>query len=130
MRVSITNFCIGLFAMITMVSAVPVGKREVYVPPVLHPHNGIVWKIGSAYNVTWNTTNPPKQITNTIGAIYLRKGNLTLLDDPLASNFSILDGRAEIKVPSNISAGKDYRIVLFGDSGNWSEDFEIEESRH
>ena len=28
-------------------------KRDVFVPPVLYPHNGTVWTIGQRHNVTW-----------------------------------------------------------------------------
>ena len=62
-------------------------------------------------------------------------------DNPLASGFSILDGRHEITVPS-VASGSDYAIVreycarllprqwshtllVFGDSGNASPDFTI-----
>jgi hypothetical protein len=73
-----------------------------------------------------DTSNPPEQITNTIGEVYLRKGDLTDVDrkwslgirgcclicisDPLASNFSILLGRIEIQVP-DVEPDNDYRIV-------------------
>ena len=28
-------------------------KRDVFVPPVLYPHNGTVWTKGQHHNVTW-----------------------------------------------------------------------------
>ncbi|KAG5634937.1 hypothetical protein H0H81_000269, partial [Sphagnurus paluster] len=60
-------------------SASPVNqaKRDVYTPPVLYPHAGTVWNVGERHNVTWDTSNPPKSITNKIGTIMLRKGGLT-----------------------------------------------------
>jgi hypothetical protein len=40
---------------IALAAAVPVSlnTRDVFVPPVLFPHAGTVWKIGSHHNVTW-----------------------------------------------------------------------------
>jgi len=54
--------------------------RDVFVPPVLTPTTGDVWTIGGTYNVTWDISNAPEQITNKEGQIYLRTGGLTLLD--------------------------------------------------
>ncbi|KZP20308.1 hypothetical protein FIBSPDRAFT_861835 [Athelia psychrophila] len=106
----------ALFSALSLTSAAPLSldKRDVYDPPVTYPHSGTVWKVGAKHNVTWNTSNPPKQITNTIGQIYLRHGDSTQ-PTALASGFSILDGHKEITVPS-----------LMGDSGNWSDEFKIE----
>ncbi|KAJ6511643.1 hypothetical protein DFH09DRAFT_1198206 [Mycena vulgaris] len=97
--------------------------RDVYVPPVTYPHNGTVWTVGQRHNVTWDTTNPPVHITNGIGRIMLRKGDLTT-PVILQENFSILLGRIEVKVPW-VEDGDDYRVVLFGDSGNFSPYFTI-----
>ncbi|KAG1748757.1 hypothetical protein EDB19DRAFT_224577 [Suillus lakei] len=41
------------------------------------------------------------------------------LDHPLATGFNILDGRVTIQVPS-VATGRNYSLVLFGDSGNYS----------
>ena len=45
----------ALFSMISLVNALPagLGKRDVYVPPVLYPNSTTVWKVGEKYNVTW-----------------------------------------------------------------------------
>lgn len=61
------------------------------------------------------TANPPAQVTNTKGAVLLRtpagfvqgRGSL---GEPLASNFSIYDGRVEIEVP-DVPGGTEYQIV-------------------
>jgi len=106
------------------VNALPViESRDVYVPPILYPHAGTVWKVKNHHNVTWDISNPPKQITNGIGLIMLRKGGLAT---PLilADNFNILLGRIEVEVPWVIP-GDDYQLVLLGDSGNFSPDFTI-----
>lgn len=53
----------------------------------------------------------------------LRKDNIAT---PLilAEGFDIRLGRFEITVPWVVQ-GDDYSLVLFGDSGNWSENFTI-----
>ncbi|ETW80136.1 hypothetical protein HETIRDRAFT_322710 [Heterobasidion irregulare TC 32-1] len=96
---------------------------DVYVPPVLDPHEGTVWTIGNEYNVTWDASSPPPQITNRIGRVLLRKGPLSL-NITLASGFDILDGTVPITVP-DVEPGDDYAVVLFGDSGNFSPGFTI-----
>lgn len=72
-------------------------------------------------------SNPPKQITNEIGRIYLRIGDSTQpgmfprmlpagssiddnTSDALASGFDILVGKAEITVPT-VPTGSNYRLV-------------------
>lgn len=125
MTTSFTN-CLALFflALVAVVSAGPIMKRDVFVPPVTYPHQGTVWKVGSKHNVTWDVSDPPKQITNKIGSIVLSKGGILDIKHPLASGFSILDGQHEITVPA-VESGDDYAVVVFGDSGNASPDFTI-----
>ena len=81
-----SQFLFLILALLSIISFVPVNalpisniqvKRDVYVPPVLYPHSGTVWKVGQTYSVTWDNSNPPHQITNPIGQIYLRKGDRT-----------------------------------------------------
>ncbi|KAK0202478.1 hypothetical protein DFS33DRAFT_1384833 [Desarmillaria ectypa] len=121
-----TLFITALFALLFPLSVLsaPVSvPRDVYVPPVVLPGSGSVWAVGSTQTVTWDASKPPGQITNPTGSIRLRKANKTL---PLilAEGFSILDGKAQVTVPS-VEPGNDYRIVLFGDSGNWGTPFTI-----
>ncbi|PFH51504.1 hypothetical protein AMATHDRAFT_115953, partial [Amanita thiersii Skay4041] len=98
--------------------------RDVYVPKILTPTKGDTWVIGQKRNVTWDISNPPSQITNRNGQIYLRKGDRTFMNFTLASGFDILLGSMEVEVP-NVTPDCDYRIVLFGDSGNWSDKIRI-----
>lgn len=46
---------LALATLFALISAAPVAldKRAVFVPPVLYPHAGTIWKIGSTHNVTW-----------------------------------------------------------------------------
>jgi len=111
----------------TLVAANPLvvnlAARDVFVPPVLEPTSSTVWIVGQQAEVTWDTSNHPVNITNSIGRIMLRKSGLAT-PVILASNFSILDGQVNVTVPWVID-GNDYQIVLFGDSGNFSPDFSI-----
>ncbi|KAJ3539198.1 hypothetical protein NMY22_g4844 [Coprinellus aureogranulatus] len=114
----------SLYTLIASVTTASGAALDVYAPPVLEPKQGDVWVIGEKRDVVWDTSSPPKQITNSKGTIRLRKGNSTLESVNLGSGFSILDGKREVTVP-DVEEGDDYRIVLFGDSGNWSEVFSI-----
>ncbi|KAI0823551.1 hypothetical protein BC628DRAFT_517081 [Trametes gibbosa] len=100
-------------------------KRSVYTPPVLYPHAGTVWYKGQTHNVTWDVSSPPANITNRFANLMLRKGELPT---PLilAEDFDILLGRIEVTVPWVVE-GNDYIVNLFGDSGDWSEEFTIKE---
>ncbi|TFK21968.1 hypothetical protein FA15DRAFT_644801 [Coprinopsis marcescibilis] len=104
-------------------SPIGAGVLDVYTPTVVRPCVDDVWVVGQSYQVVWDTSSPPNQITNTNGVIRLRNGNWTI-HEPLAKGFKILEGTAWIKIPE-VEAGNDYRIVLFGDSGNWSQRFRI-----
>jgi len=129
-QVSIMSFTKLLFALSAVVGATvaaPAARsvQDVYVPPVTYPTAGVEWVIGQSYNVTWDTTNPPKQITNKQGMVVLAKNySITGLNTPLAAGFSILDGTVRITVPQ-VEPDTDYQVVLFGDSGNYSPTFTI-----
>ncbi|KAL1947929.1 hypothetical protein VTO73DRAFT_13653 [Trametes versicolor] len=121
--------CVALFGIFfsqtSAMALTSLEKRDVYTPPVLYPHAGTVWYKGQTHNVTWDVSDPPAHITNPIASLMLRKGQLPT---PLilADNFSILLGRIEVTVPW-VTEGDDYIVVLFGDSGDWSEEFTIKE---
>ncbi|KAH6914053.1 hypothetical protein BKA70DRAFT_653022 [Coprinopsis sp. MPI-PUGE-AT-0042] len=97
--------------------------QDVYAPPVIRPAIGEIAVVGEPFLVVWDASTPPGQITNPFGVIRLRKGNSTMSSN-LARGFSILQGSMQIIIP-NVVESDDYRIVLFGDSGNWSEEFRI-----
>ncbi|KAJ7641938.1 hypothetical protein FB45DRAFT_737707 [Roridomyces roridus] len=104
-------------------AANPLEARDVFDPPVTSPTAGTVWVSGQTQTVTWDTSNPPKDITNAVGKLVLVKDKVTT---PLilAENFSILLGSIEVTVPLVVE-GSDYQIDLFGDSGNLSPVFTI-----
>ncbi|KAK0504097.1 hypothetical protein EDD18DRAFT_1132043 [Armillaria luteobubalina] len=115
------------------VHALPLISRDVISPPITSPTAGAVWTVGQTVMVTWNTTviPPASQVTNPIGKIVLgHQANNSLnldLDHPLASNFQLTDGQVDITVP-DVEPRDDYIIVLFGDSGNTSPEFTIQQS--
>ncbi|EJC97835.1 uncharacterized protein FOMMEDRAFT_23898 [Fomitiporia mediterranea MF3/22] len=120
-------FLFSLFVtLFTFSSAAPIDldRRDVWVPKVLYPHAGTVWKIGNHHNVTWDLSQKPVNVTNPIGQVFLRRGGLTDGSNPLASGFQLTDGRVEVQVP-NVTPANDYQIVLMGDSGNFSPEFSI-----
>jgi hypothetical protein len=123
---TITTLAYSLLTFLSLaVFAAPLVPRDVFVPNITSPKAGDVWIVDKRYNVTWDTSNAPKQITNDKGAIYLRRNGYTFLNSPLAKGFEILLGSFEIIVPS-FPDGDDYQIVLFGDSGNFSPNISIE----
>ncbi|KAK0221761.1 hypothetical protein IW262DRAFT_1482009 [Armillaria fumosa] len=115
------------------VHALPLISRDVISPPITSPTAGAIWTVGQTITVTWNTTviPPASQVTNPIGKIVLgHQANNSLnldLDHPLASNFQLTDGQVDITVP-DVEPRDDYIIVLFGDSGNTSPEFTIQQA--
>ncbi|KAK7056958.1 hypothetical protein VNI00_002676 [Paramarasmius palmivorus] len=92
-------FLLVVFNIFMTVASAPLTKRDVYVPPLIQPSSGTVWCIGQNYNVTWDTSNPPAQITNKQGSIVLGKDSRLLLDHYLAKGFDILSGSTEVTCP-------------------------------
>ncbi|KAK0501607.1 hypothetical protein EDD18DRAFT_742501 [Armillaria luteobubalina] len=112
-----------LFALVASVVATPIHiARDVYDPHITSPNANTVWIVNTTQTVTWDTSNPPAQITNPIGSILLRKDGFTFLT--LASGFDILLGKFEVTVPDVTKSSK-YIVVLMGDSGNFSPEFTI-----
>ncbi|KAJ3877184.1 hypothetical protein F5051DRAFT_409298 [Lentinula edodes] len=107
----------------TISNAVPVFKRDVFVPPITYPTSATVWNNGEIHNVTWDISQAPVNITNKLGRIQLRQDGLTT-PLVLADGFDILLGTINVTVPLVITANN-YELVLFGDSGNFSPEFTI-----
>ncbi|GJE98808.1 hypothetical protein PsYK624_150450 [Phanerochaete sordida] len=118
---AVAAIALAALAQTGLTSAAPLEKKDVYVPPVLYPRAGTVWYSGQRHNVTWDNSDPPASISN--GAfILLRSGNYEM-PLVLAHDFDLRAGRVEVTVPDVITGN--FSVVLFGDSGNWSEDFLI-----
>ncbi|KAF9221619.1 hypothetical protein BS17DRAFT_785070 [Gyrodon lividus] len=103
--------------------------RTVYDCPITDPNVRTVWKAGKRATVTWDTRGLPANTTSK-GKIELGylKGNSSNehldIEHPLAEGFSILAGRISVTVPQ-VKPGRDYIVVLMGDSGNHSPMFTI-----
>ncbi|KAL0067072.1 hypothetical protein AAF712_005859 [Marasmius tenuissimus] len=119
---------------------------DVWSPRIIAPDASIVWVVGEKFNVTWDTSDAPKQISNG-AAVLLRKNDTTAPVEGVVifqtpsfeyptpihpkpwlkpfQSFNLTDGWVEITVPSDAKPDTDYQITLFGDSGNWSKKFEI-----
>ncbi|KAI0086237.1 hypothetical protein BDY19DRAFT_895338 [Irpex rosettiformis] len=116
----------ALLASAVAVSAAPVEHpaRDVWTPKILYPRAGTVWYSGQRHNVTWDLSTKPAQITNNDGAfILLRSGEI---ETPVVvgHGFKLTDGRVEVTVP-DVMTRDDFSLVLFGDSGNWGDQFTI-----
>ncbi|KAF8192124.1 hypothetical protein BJ912DRAFT_849172 [Pholiota molesta] len=120
----LTNFVFAILAFLSLVSAAPIEARDVFVPPVLTPNSHSVWKVGSKQTVTWDVKSPPAQITNTEAQVILVTNGRLDFEHPLAKGIDVLTGKAHIVVPK-VTPGKNYQILVFGDSGNTGEFFTI-----
>ncbi|KAJ7133005.1 hypothetical protein C8R46DRAFT_654526 [Mycena filopes] len=127
MNSTLATFLLALLAIISLVASAPTPTpRDVFSPPVLYPGKGTVWKMGQTYDVAWDLSNAPVNITNSIGMVVLVKNHLMIdLEHPLAKGFDIRIARHQVTVPKNLNPGNDYQILVFGDSGNTGELFTI-----
>lgn len=127
----------------SLVLAIPIHPRDVWVPPITYPVAGTVWAPGGTYNVTWDTTSKPTNVTNSQGMVYLRIGNATQ-STPLAQGFPLTAGVVNVTIPAGTQPSTEWMVVrklishriqseanlalcfpVFGDSGNWSPPFTI-----
>jgi len=123
---TIITFVFTIFTLFLVAFGAPVNPRDVYVPPLLSPTAGATWKVGKTYEVIWDVSSPPKQITNPKGRLILAQNSQLLnLDHPLAKGFDILAGKLKVTVPKDTKPGKNYQLVLMGDSGNYGPTFSI-----
>ncbi|KAL1743837.1 hypothetical protein HDZ31DRAFT_64646 [Schizophyllum fasciatum] len=97
--------------------------ETIWIPHILTPNRVTVWHTGHKANVTWETSDAPEVISNG-AAIQLRKGSEPF-DGYLAEGFDLRAGFVEVDVPYALNPDDDYLICLFGDSGNFSEEFTI-----
>ncbi|KZV71615.1 hypothetical protein PENSPDRAFT_577463 [Peniophora sp. CONT] len=124
---SFTTFATTVLVLAASAIAAPApiqhAARDVWDPTILIPNATTVWEAGSTVNVTWATDDAPTNISN--GAAIFLRDNTTLYEPALAEGFDLRSGSQEITLPANLTADSDFRIVLFGDSGNWSPEFTI-----
>ncbi|KII88235.1 hypothetical protein PLICRDRAFT_41383 [Plicaturopsis crispa FD-325 SS-3] len=117
---------LGLLSVVSSVAASPLSAQDVYAPPITSPTTGTIWTRAATQTVTWDVSNPPANITNRYGLIKLVRTRSTVPEnDTLAEGFDILLGSIEVQVPDSIPPSDDYQIVLYGDSGDRSPEFQI-----
>ncbi|PWN53028.1 hypothetical protein IE53DRAFT_366701 [Violaceomyces palustris] len=108
-------------------------KRIVYNPRITYPTSETVWTAGSMAKVTWDASDLPKELSNSKGQLKLGytpangDGGENLSEGYLAKDFPLSDGKVSFTVPGNTKTRNDYIVVLFGDSGNASPKFTIQE---
>ncbi|KAK7034710.1 hypothetical protein VNI00_012117 [Paramarasmius palmivorus] len=87
--------------------------RDVWNPHITSPVTGTIWCVGSVVNVTWDTCDQPKLISNG-AAVLLNKGGRPskagYLKPP--QSFSLTTGYVEVVVP-DVEPGTDYSPLLF-----------------
>jgi len=123
-------FLVTLFGFFLAVQASPLSfasraAEDVFVPHINSPNGSTIWCIGQTETVEWETDNAPVNISNG-AAIYLSyPGNFSsaIL---LAKGFNLRSGRHNVVVPANTTPGQ-YQITLFGDSGDQSQTFSIQQ---
>ncbi|KAG1742263.1 uncharacterized protein EDB91DRAFT_1052051 [Suillus paluster] len=121
----LTSFFI-LLALLSCALSAPVSPvaLDVWVPKITSPTSNCTWTVGGTFLVTWDTSSEPSQVTNPTGKIYLRQGGATQ-SNPIKSGFALADGQVDVTVPADTTPGM-WEVVLFGDSGNWSDEFPID----
>ncbi|KAF8550737.1 hypothetical protein OG21DRAFT_1419219 [Imleria badia] len=124
-----------LISLLALVASLPFSKAkslDVWTPQIEIPNSTTIWSLRNPpYLVRWNTSQPPPEVSNYTGAVYLVHNNLIdygkLPDHPLAQGFNLLSGEVEVQqLPCDTKPGT-YQVDLLGDSGNWSANFTIVE---
>ncbi|KAF8345613.1 hypothetical protein F5887DRAFT_1074336 [Amanita rubescens] len=114
LAVVLSSLSSGLFS-----HATPLVTRDIWDPTILTPNSETEWIPGETETVTWSTADRPATVSNA--------GLVTINGGPaLTGEFNLVEanGRIQVNVPSNITAGV-YQIILFGDSSNVSPSFRI-----
>ncbi|TRM59245.1 hypothetical protein BD626DRAFT_157366 [Schizophyllum amplum] len=105
------------------VDAIGGNSLIVWSPKITSPTADTVWTAGQQYNVTWETNDAPETISNEASVMLGHKEAL-MSDQVLADGFDLRAGYVTVTAP-DVKTGK-YFVDLFGDSGNWSPDFKID----
>ncbi|EKM51842.1 uncharacterized protein PHACADRAFT_31642 [Phanerochaete carnosa HHB-10118-sp] len=110
----------------TVLSFLAIGvSADLWIPPVIEPSADTVWVVGQFYNITWDNSDPPVNITDSLGHAYLVKDFLLDPNQPqIASNFPLRQGWVTVQAP-DVAPADDYSILLFGDSSNFGPEFSI-----
>lgn len=99
----------SLFSLVAALVVSPV-TRDVWSPQIWSPAADTVWYIGCTQTVAWDPSNPPSEITDSEGQIYLRINGETQ-STPLAQGFPLSAGWVEVIVPSDTQPSNQWEIV-------------------
>ncbi|KAL0069877.1 hypothetical protein AAF712_003147 [Marasmius tenuissimus] len=117
-----------LFLYASIAIASPLVPRIVFNPKIISPDANTVWEVGTTQTVKWDPTGLPLDTLTgqvVLGHLEGSDPNEHLqLNPPLAKGFLIKDGEVTITIP-DVPSRKDYIVVVFGDSGNASPKFTI-----
>jgi len=100
---------------------------DVYNPRITEPTETTLWKAGTVEVVSWETSDAPSSISNN-GHVVLKPiatGDSRPELQHLAGPFDLRTGQISVTLPEDLVSGQ-YRIILFGDSGNESDEFHID----
>ncbi|KAF9005423.1 hypothetical protein BDQ17DRAFT_1423919 [Cyathus striatus] len=126
---ALSTVALAFIPLITPSPVIDSNELLVFNPNITYPYSNVIWHRGSTYNVTWETDKIPTEAAENAGVVLLgHSGNNSENLDiahPLATDFFLRDGSVLVKAPEDIPGRKDYFVVLFGDSGNKSPEFEI-----
>ncbi|KAF9261451.1 hypothetical protein L218DRAFT_870148 [Marasmius fiardii PR-910] len=126
-KLSALTSVLALFAVASTASPLEARKAlDVWNPRITSPNADTVWVVGTKVNVTWDTSDAPQRISSGSAVMLRNSTGPTPADLYLkkVNTFDLRDGTVEVTVP-DVPPGTDYVVVLFGDSGNWSPEFEI-----
>ncbi|KAJ3830656.1 hypothetical protein EV361DRAFT_194705 [Lentinula raphanica] len=117
--------CFLTISFASLGASMPLSLRDVYVPHIIAPDTDTVWNCGQYGTVSWDSSNLPKEVTNSQGMVVLFKDGLEDIEHPLASGFDVVQSHSISFTVPKVPPKSDYQIVLFGDSGNFSPKFTI-----
>ncbi|KAF5358215.1 hypothetical protein D9756_001271 [Leucocoprinus leucothites] len=101
---------------------------DVFNPVIVEPTASSNWVAGAQELVSWDTSDAPQSISN--------QGHVVLKTTPADSNevsqwrhlagpFDLTIGQINVTVPNDMITGQ-YKVILFGDSGNESPAFHVD----
>lgn len=70
-----TNAFAALLLSASAVLAAPVHltARDVWVPKIFQPTATTIWQVGGTYDIEWDLSQKPVNVTNPVGTVYLSK---------------------------------------------------------
>ncbi|KAF9071208.1 hypothetical protein BDP27DRAFT_534888 [Rhodocollybia butyracea] len=123
---------------------VDITARDVYNPEITSPTSGLSGRavirrlshgmlhcsipdeLADRSSMFRNHDNIPTQVTNPRGTVLLRINGRSDVAHPLATGFDVTTSESITFTVPVVTPATTYQIVLMGDSGNFSDEFEIQ----